>query len=115
MLRRGTISDVVAGTFSLLVSEVGAALGFFIMQRRILGMITVYQLEKRVVMLESILSMCASCKKTLDHTGKWQSIENYIEGHQAGTQVSHGSYPSFTKELYEDLLKSQNWRLARLI
>jgi hypothetical protein len=94
---------------------VGAALGFFIMQRRILGMISVYQLEKRVVMLESILSMCANCKKTLDHTGKWQSIENYIEGHQTGTQVSHGSYPSFTKELYEDLLKSQNWRLARLI
>jgi hypothetical protein len=86
---------------------VGAALEFLIMQRRILGMITVYQLETRVVVIESILPMCASCKKTLDHTGKWQSIETYITGRQTGMQVSHSSYPSFTKELYEDLLKSQ--------
>lgn len=92
---------------TLLVSGVGAALGFFIMQRRILGMITVYELETRVVALESILPMCASCKKTRDHTGKWQSIETYIEDQQTGTQVSHGSCPSCTTEIYGDLLKNR--------
>jgi hypothetical protein len=92
---------------TLLVSGAGAALGFFIMQRRILNMITVYELKTRVVVLESILPMCASCKKTRDHTGKWQSIETYIEHQQTGTQVSHGSCPRCTTEVYGDLLKSR--------
>lgn len=93
---------------TLLVTGIGAALSFFIMQRRIMSMITVYELETRVVVLESILPMCASCKQTRDHTGNWQSIETYIEDRQAGTQVSHGSCPSCTEEMYGDLLKNRN-------
>lgn len=92
---------------TLVVSAIGAALSVYIMQRRILGMITVYELETRVVALESILSMCANCKMTRDHTGKWHSIESYIEDHQTGTQVSHGSCPSCTEEMYGDLLKNR--------
>jgi len=92
---------------TLVVSAIGAALAFFIMQRRILNMITVYELETRVVALESILPMCASCKKTRDNTGNWQDIEKYIEVQQTGTQVSHGSCPSCTEEMYGDLLKDR--------
>lgn len=92
---------------TLLVSGVGAALGFFIMQRRILSMITVYELETRFVVLESILPMCASCKRTRDHAGNWQSIETYIEDCQTGAHVTHGSCPSCTKEMYGSLLKNR--------
>lgn len=92
---------------TLIVAGIGAALGFFVLQRRILGMITVFELQTRVVALESILPMCASCKKTRDNTGNWQSIENYIEEQQNGMQVSHGSCPSCTEEMYGDLLKDR--------
>lgn len=98
-----TLSQIVS---TLLVTLVAAILSLLIMQRRILGLIKVYELETRVVALESILPMCANCKKTRDSAGNWQSIEQYIEDHQAGTQISHGSCPNCTEKLYGNSIKN---------
>lgn len=94
-------ATVISG---LAIALFGAALSVFILHRRIKAAVAIYKLRDRVEALESILPMCASCKKTRDHNGKWQTVEEYIEDHQAGTQVSHGSCPSCTEELYGDLL-----------
>lgn len=94
-------STVVAGLAIILF---GAAMSLFILHNRVKAAIGIYKLRERVQTLESILPMCASCKKTRDHNGKWQTVEEYIEDHQAGTQVSHGSCPSCTEELYGDLI-----------
>lgn len=99
-----TLAQIIS---TLLVTAVAAALSLAIMRHRILNMIKVYELETRVITLESILPMCASCKKTRDGTGKWQSIEEYIEDNQEGTQISHGSCPGCTEEIYGDLLKDR--------
>lgn len=92
---------------SLTIALLGAGLSVMVLHRRIASAIQLFELEQRVVTLESILPMCANCKKTRDHTGKWQSIEEYIEDQQAGTQISHGSCPSCTEEMYGDLLKNR--------
>jgi len=93
-----TVSTVIA-------ASLGAALSIFVLHKRLAEMSKVFELEQRVHTLESILPMCASCKKTRDHTGKWQSIEAYIEDQQTGTQISHGSCPTCTEELYGEYLK----------
>lgn len=90
---------------SMAITLIGASLSVLVLHRRISGVVQILKLEQRVVTLESILPMCANCKKTRDHTGKWQSIERYIEDRQVGTQVSHGSCPDCTEELYGDLLR----------
>lgn len=92
---------------SLAITLLGAGLSLLVLRRRIVSAIHLFELEQRVETLESILPMCANCKKTRDHTGKWQSIEEYIEDQQAGTQISHGSCPSCTEEMYGDLLKDR--------
>lgn len=90
---------------ALAIILLGGALSVVVLQRRIASAIALLALEQRVVTLESILPMCASCKQTRDHTGKWQSIEEYIEEHQAGTQVSHGSCPGCTEQMHANLEK----------
>ncbi len=93
---------------ALAIILLGAVLSVFALHRRIRAAMVLFALEQRVDTLEAILPMCASCKKTRDHTGKWQSVEEYIQDHQKGTQVSHGSCPSCTEELYGDLLRDRN-------
>ncbi len=97
---------------SLAVAAIGAVLSVFVLRRRIFAAIQVYELEQRVVTLESILPMCANCKKTRDHSGKWKTIEKYIEDNQSGTQISHGSCPSCTKELHEEFYKKRTARVG---
>ncbi len=92
---------------SMAIMMLGATLSVFVLYRRINAAMVVLALEQRVATLESILPMCASCKKTRDHTGKWKSIEEYIEDKQIGTQVSHGSCPSCTEEMYGERLKNR--------
>lgn len=92
---------------TMLLSLLGAGLSVFVQHWRILEAVKVFELRQRVATLEAILPMCAGCKKTLDHTGKWQSIEDYLETQQAGMQVSHGSCPTCTKELFGDYVRDQ--------
>lgn len=101
------VLPLTAALMALVVPLLGATLSIIVLHRRILAAIVIFELEQRVETLESILPMCANCKKTRDHTGKWQSIEEYIQDNQEGTQISHGSCPSCHEELYGDYLKNR--------
>jgi hypothetical protein len=101
------ILSVAEITSTLVVSLIGAALGIYVQHWRILSALQIFELKHRLATLEAILPMCASCKKTQDHTGKWQSIEDYLEDQQSGTQISHGSCPTCTKKLFGDFINEQ--------
>lgn len=63
---------------------------------RILG------LEQHVRQLESLLPMCAYCRRIRDDRDRWESVERYLE-HQTGSELSHGVCP----ECYEKHLKPE--------
>ncbi len=100
-----TRGEMVSTFFAMLI---GFALGVEGLRRRILSLIEVFELKSRVETLESILPMCASCKKTRNETGNWINIENYIEDNQAGLQVSHGMCPECYKAAYGTYLERRN-------
>jgi hypothetical protein len=49
--------------------------------------------------LSGLLPICAGCKKIRDETGRWLSIEEYVEGHSA-VQFSHGICPDCKTRYY---------------
>ena len=62
------------------------------------------ELERRVVKLEGLLPICASCKKIRDAEGVWHQIEVYIRDHSAA-EFSHGICSDCAKRLYPDFTK----------
>jgi hypothetical protein len=94
----------VATLFALVLA---AGLRIAILDRRIAARINLFQLEDRIGKLETLLPMCAGCKKTRDEQGRWQSVEEYLEA-QGGTRVSHGICPECTKSLYGDYYKNRS-------
>ena len=49
--------------------------------------------------LESILPICASCKKIRDENGSWHQVEVYVRD-RTGTEFSHGLCPECAARLY---------------
>lgn len=49
--------------------------------------------------LSGLLPICAGCKKIRDETGRWLSIEAYVEG-RSTVQFSHGICPDCQTRLY---------------
>jgi hypothetical protein len=49
--------------------------------------------------LSGLLPICAGCKKIRDETGRWLSMEAYVEGHST-VQFSHGICPDCKAYLY---------------
>ena len=92
---------------TLLAMVLGWILGMLVLERRLQGLARVYELEKRIATLETILPMCASCKKTRDTNGVWKNIEEYVED-QRGVQVSHGVCPECSKALYGEYYSKRN-------
>lgn len=93
---------------TLLALIVGSAMGMFLLERRIQAHVHLYELEKKVENLETILPMCANCKQTRDEEGNLTSVEAYIES-KKGLQITHGVCPACTQLLYGDLLsKAEN-------
>lgn len=91
---------------TLVAMIVGCVFGLLVLERRISTLTRVFELERRVADLETILPMCASCKKTRDEQGRWMTIENYLE-ENTGEKVSHGVCPQCTQELYGDFLQKK--------
>lgn len=85
----------------------GGVFGVYVLQRRMLALVEIFQLEQRVETLESILPMCAGCKKTRDHLGAWRRIEEFIEDQEAGLHISHSVCPDCAGELYSNLYKEK--------
>jgi len=55
--------------------------------------------------LESLLPICAGCKRIRNHQGEWLAIERYL--HEAeGTNFTHGLCPSCVAKYGGDELKS---------
>jgi hypothetical protein len=91
---------------TLFALVLAAGLGIAILNRRIAARINLFELEDRIGKLETLLPMCAGCKKTRDEQGKWQSVEEYLEA-QGGTRVSHGICPECAKSMYGDYYKKR--------
>lgn len=89
------------GTF--IIALLAAVLGMLLQQRRVDQIKQSYQLLTRVEELESLLPMCASCKKTRNESGDWVSVEEYIESREP-TQITHGICPDCKESLYGDYL-----------
>jgi hypothetical protein len=51
--------------------------------------------------LSGLLPICAGCKKIRDETGRWLTIEAYVEG-RSTVQFSHGICPGCEARLYPD-------------
>ncbi len=102
-----TIAEMVSALFAM---AVGFALAHQVMGRRISSLVKIYQLQDRVETLESIIPMCASCKKTRNEAGEWKTVEQYLEDQEAGRQVSHGVCPDCSELLYGDYVSMRKKR-----
>jgi hypothetical protein len=60
------------------------------------------QLESKVLNLEGLLPICASCKKIRDEMGLWHTLESYISGHSEA-EFTHSICPDCRKQLYPGL------------
>jgi len=87
---------------TLLALIVGSVMGMFVLERKIQTHVHLFELEKKVENLETILPMCANCKQTRDEQGNWKSVEAYIE-EKKGLHITHGVCPACTQILYGDL------------
>lgn len=91
---------------TLIMGVIAGGLGFWLQRNRISQMHHNYELENRVESLETIIPMCAACKKTRDEQGEWMTVEDYIEA-QGANQVSHGVCPDCKQSLYGDYLENR--------
>jgi hypothetical protein len=55
---------------------------------------------RRIQTLESILPICASCKKIRDDQGYWEQVESYLAT-ASRIRFSHGLCPDCAKKLYD--------------
>lgn len=99
--------DITVVASGSAVSAISAGLGLILLQRRVASLRHVFELEHRVETLESILPMCAGCKKTRDEEGDWVDVESYIESRDEGTVVTHGLCPECKESNYADFQKKR--------
>ena len=57
--------------------------------------------KQHINVLQSLLPMCASCKKIRDDKGYWSQVEEYLEA-QTNTMLTHGICPECIKKWYPD-------------
>lgn len=57
--------------------------------------------EQQINVLQSLLPMCASCKKIRDDKGYWSQVEVYLETHTQ-TMLTHGICPECIQKWYPD-------------
>ena len=60
---------------------------------------------KKVVQLEGLLPICASCRKVRDDGGYWGHVEEYF-GSRAPVEFTHGICPECEQKLYPSIVKS---------
>jgi PAS domain-containing protein len=59
---------------------------------------------KKVVQLEGLLPICASCRKVRDDGGYWGHVEEYF-GSRAPVEFTHGICPECEQKLYPSIMK----------
>lgn len=105
-----TITDFMSSGFIQEVSFIIYCLGniliilnFIIMTAQKLSSDLIYAM-KEIKNLESLLPICAKCKKIRNPEGRWEEIESYIST-RTDTQFSHGLCDKCSDDLYGD----QDW------
>jgi hypothetical protein len=63
--------------------------------------------ELRVKTLETLLPVCAWCKRIRDKDGRWESLEQYLRGN-GGLEISHGVCPECATKLKADFRRSRD-------
>ncbi len=69
----------------------------------------VQQLEEalaRVKRLQSLIPICAGCRKIRNDDGYWQDVTLYIREH-AGVEFSHGLCPDCVQKMYPELYETK--------
>jgi hypothetical protein len=92
----------------LVMNLFSSALGVITLKKRLGTLFRIHSLESRVEALESILPMCAGCKKTRNDEGEWLSVESYIETHEQGVSITHAMCPECMQEYYGDVIARHN-------
>ena len=59
---------------------------------------------RKVVQLEGLLPICASCRKVRDDGGYWESVEEYF-GSRTPVEFTHGICPECQTELYPSIVQ----------
>ncbi|MCG8415298.1 MAG: hypothetical protein MI746_13850 [Pseudomonadales bacterium] len=85
---------------SLAMNMLAVFLGISILHRKNQSFRRVFELENRVMALESFLPICSSCKKTRDENGNWTEIEDYLQRKEAGLKLTHGVCPDCRDRLF---------------
>lgn len=67
----------------------------------------------QVKMLQTLLPICASCKKIRDDGGYWHQVESYIHEH-AGIEFSHSICPDCRLQLYSSVQQLRSERQSKL-
>ena len=62
--------------------------------------------------LSRLLPICAKCKKIRNDEGYWLQVEEYFHQH-SDTEFSHGICPDCAKELYPELVKAREEKVAK--
>lgn len=57
--------------------------------------------KQQINVLQSLLPVCASCKKIRDDKGYWSQVEEYLEA-QTKTMLTHGICPECIQKWYPD-------------
>lgn len=66
------------------------------------GKIRIIEMQQNNInTLNSLLPMCAKCRRIRDDDGYWKELETYIESH-TDSQFSHGLCEACAEELYGD-------------
>jgi len=63
-------------------------------------------LDRRVKVLEGLLSICTFCKKIRNESGEWENLEPYIS-RRSEAEFSHGVCPSCGVAHYPGILDSK--------
>jgi len=94
---------IVIGDFADTIGVVLLVLGFI----RTIEIIQTS--EKKIETLESLLPICAWCKKIRSKNGAWQPVEQYLQ-ESGSPDLTHGICPECAVKITEDRRERQNRR-----
>jgi hypothetical protein len=92
-----TINSLII-TFGDLLDSVGV---LFLVLGFIKTINYLYKTQNEIKTLESLLPVCAWCKKIRDSQGGWLSMEKYLE-RSGGPAITHGVCPDCSAKLLND-------------
>lgn len=97
---------------TLLLLVIVSGVSYLALRFRLRALMRYLILESRVQELEAYLPMCASCNNIREKSGRWVSLEAYMETNQ-GKKISHGVCPSCKDDIYGDYLAKRKQKRQR--